>query len=165
MELTQRITELLTPSLNNKGYLLVRVLLSGADSGQTLQIMVEREDGKSMTVDDCESVSRLASTLLDVDDPIASRYLLEVTSPGIDRPLIKVQDFIRFKGNEIKLETTLPVDGRKRFKGLLKGLDETKTQVQMVFEGKDISIPLSSVNKAKLVLTDELVQQFLKKNK
>ena len=165
MELTQRITELLTPSLNNKGYLLVRVLISGADSGQTLQIMVEREDGKSMTVDDCESVSRLASTLLDVEDPISSRYLLEVTSPGIDRPLIRAQDFVRFKGNEIKLETTTPVDGRKRFKGLLKGLDETKTQVQMEFEGKDVLIPLSSVNKAKLVLTDELVQQFLKKNK
>ena len=105
--------------------------------------MVEREDGKSMTIDDCEAVSRLASTLLDVEDPIASHYLLEVTSPGIDRPLIKAQDFIRFKGNEIKLETSLPIEGRKRFKGLLKGLDEAKTQVLMVFEGKDILIPLS----------------------
>ena len=116
-----------------------------------------------MTADDCESLSRALSAILDVEDIIAGRYLLEVTSPGIDRPLVKLQDYDRFKGREAKIETLLPIDGRKRFKGLLKGVQGN--QVLIDFEGNEIAIDFSAISKAKLVLTDELVAQLLKANK
>lgn len=164
MDITTKIEQLLCPVLADKGYALVRVLFQGDNLNRTLQIMAEKLDGSDMQVADCESLSQTISALLDVEDIINHRYLLEVTSPGIDRPLIKPADYVRFAGREMKLETLSPIDGRKRFKGLLLGLDESGDNVNMNFEGKSLSIPLSIVGKAKLVLTDELITSLLKKS-
>lgn len=162
MDVIDKITHIIEPALSDMGYELVRLLFQGADTNKTLQIMAERLDRQDMTVEDCEKISRAVSALLDVEDPIAGRYMLEVTSPGIDRPLVKIEDYERFKNNEMKLETLLPIEGRKRFKGKLLGIDEAKENVRIHFEGNEINIPFSSISKAKLVLTDELVASFLK---
>ncbi len=163
MDLVEKITQLIEPVLKDRGFELVRVSYQGNDNNNTLQVMAEHKDGQNMTADDCESLSRALSAILDVEDIIAGRYLLEVTSPGIDRPLVKLQDYDRFKGREAKIETLLPIDGRKRFKGLLKGVQGN--QVLIDFEGNEIAIDFSAISKAKLVLTDELVAQLLKANK
>lgn len=163
MDLVEKITQLIEPVLQDRGFELVRVSYQGNDNNNTLQVMAEHKDGQNMTADDCESLSRALSAILDVEDIIAGRYLLEVTSPGIDRPLVKLQDYDRFKGREAKIETLLPIDGRKRFKGLLKGVQDN--QVLIDFEGNEIAIDFSAISKAKLVLTDELVAQLLKGNK
>lgn len=163
MDLVEKITQLIEPVLQDRGFELVRVSYQGNDNNNTLQVMAEHKDGQNMTADDCESLSRALSAILDVEDIIAGRYLLEVTSPGIDRPLVKLQDYNRFKGREAKIETLLPIDGRKRFKGLLKGVQGN--QVLIDFEGNEIAIDFSAISKAKLVLTDELVAQLLKGNK
>lgn len=163
MDLVEKITQLIEPVLQDRGFELVRVSYQGNDNNNTLQVMAEHKDGQNMTADDCESLSRALSAILDVEDIIAGRYLLEVTSPGIDRPLVKLQDYDRFKGREAKIETLLPIDGRKRFKGLLKGVQNN--QVLIDFEGNEIAIDFSAISKAKLVLTDELVAQLLKGNK
>ena len=163
MDITQKITKIIEPTLSDRGFELVRVLFQGADTNNTLQIMVERADHADMKADDCESLSRALSAVLDVEDVIASRYVLEVTSPGIDRPLVKLADYERFVGREAKIETMVPVDGRKRFKGKLLGVDGDKVQID--FEGQKQNIDFSIINKAKLVLTDELVAQLLKGKK
>ena len=137
------------------GYELVRVLLQGRQN-LTLQVMAERRDRQSMTVDDCAEISRSISAILDVEDPIAGAYTLEVSSPGIDRPLTRPQDFERFAGFEAKVETVQPVEGRKRFRGQVMGLDE-ESQVRLVVETGEIAIPLASIKSAKLVLTDALI--------
>src|SRR5690606_25713880 len=104
------------------GYDVVRVRFTG-DSGRTLQIMVERQDRRPMTVDDCADVSRQVSALLEVEDPVPGSYVLEVSSPGIDRPLVRLDDFSRFAGFEARLETGQPVAGRRRFRGRIKGIE------------------------------------------
>lgn len=114
-----------------------------------------------MGVDDCTEISRTASALLDVEDPIAGPYDLEVSSPGLDRPLTKLSDFERFAGHEAKCETLLPLDGRRRFRGVLQGVDKDNILLAMP-EGK-ARIPFSAIRTAKLVLTDELAAQALKK--
>lgn len=163
MNTEERIKQIIESSVNAEGFDLVRVLFSGAEKDNTLQIMVERLDGTNMTSDDCEKLSRSLSALLDVEDVIQSRYLLEITSPGIDRPLVKLADYDRFKGREAKIETLLPIDGRKRFKGELLGTDGEK--IILNFEGKEIKIDFEAITKAKLVLTDELLKQMLKGEK
>lgn len=155
MDLEDRISALVAPSLDAMGYELVRVLLQGRQN-QTLQVMAERRDRQQMTVDDCAEISRTISALLDVEDPIAEAYTLEVSSPGIDRPLTRPQDFERFAGFEAKVETVQPVEGRKRFRGQVMGLDE-ESQVRLVVETGEIAIPLASIKSAKLVLTDALI--------
>ncbi len=162
MDVISKITHIIEPTVQDMGYELVRVLFQGDDLNRTLQVMAERIDRQDMKVEDCEALSKAISALLDVEDPIERRYVLEVTSPGIDRPLIKAQDFVRFAGHEFKMETMSPINGRKRFKGQLLGLDAAQENVRMVFEGQELSVPLSLVGKAKLVLTDELVASFLK---
>ena len=163
MNTEERIKQIIESSVNAEGFDLVRVLFSGAEKDNTLQIMVARLDGTNMTSDDCEKLSRSLSALLDVEDVIQSRYLLEITSPGIDRPLVKLADYDRFKGREAKIETLLPIDGRKRFKGELLGTDGKK--IILNFEGKEIKIDFEAITKAKLVLTDELLKQMLKGEK
>lgn len=163
MDIVQKITQIIEPTLADMGFALVRVLYQGADTNNTLQIMIERSDFSAMQADDCEKVSKALSAILDVEDVIANRYLLEVTSPGIDRPLVKLADYERFAGREAKVETLIPVDGRKRFKGKLLGVDGN--QVVMDFEGQELKIEFDIISKAKLVLTDELVAQMLKGNK
>jgi ribosome maturation factor RimP len=150
-----KIEGLLAPTLEALGYSIVRVQLT---SGQraTLQIMAERRDGTAMSVDDCAEISRAASAVLDVEDPIPSAYQLEVSSPGIDRPLTRREDFTRFAGFEAKLETDRLLDGRRRFKGRLLGVDETGTI--RVRDGEiEYAVPFDAVAKAKLVLTDDLI--------
>jgi ribosome maturation factor RimP len=153
---TDRITAMIAPSLEAMGYRLVRVAFTGGRRA-TLQIMAERRDDAPMTVDDCAEISRNVSALLDVADPIESRYDLEVSSPGIDRPLVVREDYVRFAGYEAKIETARPVDGRKRFRGRLLGADESA--VRLVLEGEgEVAVPLGDILKAKLVLTAELLE-------
>jgi ribosome maturation factor RimP len=148
------IAELIEPTLNEMSFELVRVLVSGGQR-PTLQIMVERKDQTSMTVDHCAEVSRAVSALLDVADPIAGAYRLEVTSPGIDRPLVRRADYQRFAGLEARLETELPIDGRRRFRGRLVGL--AGDQVRLALPEGEQAIPFDAIKKAKLVLTDDLL--------
>ena len=155
MELERRIAEMIEPSLGGMGYELVRVLMQGRQK-PVLQIMAERKDGAPMTVEDCADISRQVSALLDVDDPISEAYSLEVSSPGIDRPLTRPKDFETYAGFEAKLETAEPIEGRKRFRGKLLGLDEHGC-VKLVMDGVEWAVPLTIVKGAKLVLTDELI--------
>ncbi|HIJ38276.1 MAG TPA: ribosome maturation factor RimP [Rhodospirillaceae bacterium] len=157
MELAERIAALVAPSLEALGYDLVRVLLQGRQN-LTLQIMAERRDLAPMTVDDCAGISRALSALLDVEDPIASGYTLEVSSPGIDRPLTRPGDYERFAGFDAKLETGRPLDGRKRFRGKVLGLAAGGDEVRLrLDDGEELLVPLADVKSAKLILTDELL--------
>jgi len=150
-----KIEGLLAPALEALGYGIVRVQFSGGRKA-TLQIMAERQDGVAMSVEDCATISRAASALLDVEDPIPGAYDLEVSSPGIDRPLTRRQDFARFAGFEAKLETDRMLEGRKRFRGRLLGLDDDG--VIRVRDGEtEYAVPFEAITKAKLVLTDELL--------
>jgi ribosome maturation factor RimP len=160
MDLQSRLEALIAPSLDAMGYELVRVQLQGKQR-MTLQIMAERKDGAMMTVDDCADISRSLSALLDVEDPITGAYTLEVSSPGIDRPLTRAKDFEQWAGFEAKLESSQAVDGRKRFRGKLLGLDAAGN-VRLVIETGEVSIPMADVRGAKLVLTDELIAQAMK---
>jgi ribosome maturation factor RimP len=155
MELERRIADMIEPSLQGMGYELVRVLMQGRQR-PVLQIMADRKDGKPMTVEDCADISRQVSALLDVEDPISEAYSLEVSSPGIDRPLTRPKDYENYAGFEAKLETAEPLEGRKRFRGRLLGLDEHGC-VKLVADGTEWAIPLTIVKGAKLVLTDELI--------
>ena len=150
----RQITELIEPTLNEMGFELVRVLVGGGQR-PTLQIMVERRDEAPITVAHCAEVSHAISALLDVADPIAGAYRLEVTSPGIDRPLVRPADYERFAGLEARLETDLPIDGRRRFRGRLTGL--SGDCVRLALPEGECAIPLAAIKKAKLVLSDELL--------
>lgn len=148
------IAPLIEPSLEAMGYRLVRVAFLGAGRA-TLQIMAERFDGAPMTVDDCGEISRSVSALLDVADPIAGAYMLEISSPGIDRPLTRPEDYDRFAGFEAKIELERPFDGRKRFRGRLLG--RADDHVRLRGETGEVHLPLADISKAKLVLTDDLL--------
>jgi len=154
MDLEARLTALIAPSLESMGYELVRVQFQGK-TRPTLQIMAERADGAGMTVDDCATISRSLSALLDVEDPIQGGYVLEVSSPGIDRPLTRPKDFQTWAGFEAKLEAIAGVDGRKRFRGRLLGLDGDEVRIEL--ETGEARVPMSDLKSAKLVLTDELI--------
>jgi ribosome maturation factor RimP len=155
MTLQERLEGLVAPTIDSMGYELVRVLLQGKQR-LVLQIMAERKDRKAMTVDDCADISRALSAVLDVDDPIAAAYTLEVSSPGIDRPLTRRDDYTRFSGFEAKIELSRPVNDRKRFRGRLLGLDDAG-QIRLADETGEQLLPFEDIQKAKLVLTDELI--------
>jgi ribosome maturation factor RimP len=150
-----KIEGLIGPSLEAMGYSIVRVAFSGGRTRPTLQIMAERTDNAGMTVEDCEAISHSVSALLDVADPIETAYQLEISSPGIDRPLTRRADYDRFAGFEAKIEMQRPVDGRRRFQGKLLGLEGDNTKLLM---GADtVLLPIDAIARAKLVLTDELI--------
>jgi len=151
---TNQIAGIIEPSLDAMGYRLVRVAVLGAGR-MTLQIMAERRDDAPMTVDDCAAISRSVSALLDVADPIASAYTLEVSSPGIDRPLVRPEDYDRFAGFEARIEVSRPISGRKRFRGRLLG--RSGDTVRLIAEAGEVEVPLSAIARAKLVLTDDLL--------
>jgi ribosome maturation factor RimP len=151
---TERIARIIAPSIEAMGYEVVRVQLGGSQRA-TLQVMVERVDGANMTVEDCVGVSRAVSALLDVEDPIPGSYTLEVSSPGIDRPLTRRKDFERFTGFEARLESRTLVDGRRRFRGLLRGLVGDEVRIETA-DGVAL-VPLREIERAKLVLNDELI--------
>jgi ribosome maturation factor RimP len=158
----RRIAELLRPTVEGMGFELVRVRLMGGKR-ITLQIMAERPDGR-MEVDDCADLSRALSAVLDVEDPIDREYSLEVSSPGIDRPLTRPVDFDRWKGWVAKLETDELIGGRKRFKGELLGVEGEDVLVRLE-DGSDARIPFEALSDAKLVLTDALIEATLKAQK
>ena len=145
---------MIEPTLKAMGYELVRVMSTGGRR-PTLQVMAERVDRAGMTVDDCAEISRAVSAILDVEDPIKEAYQLEVSSPGIDRPLIKPLDFERFAGFEARVETDRAIEGQRKFRGRLLGLEDEA--VRLALPDGERAIPLASIRKAKLVLTDELI--------
>ncbi len=155
MERARSLEEIVGPTIDGLGYELVRVVVTGRDR-PTLQVMAERKDRKAMRVEDCENLSRALSAKLDVEDPIASQYVLEVSSPGIDRPLVRPADFDRFAGYAAKVETRAPLDGRKRFSGRLLGLTDGNVRIETQ-EGT-AEVPLAEIARAKLLLTDELIK-------
>lgn len=155
----QQIERILQPSLDAMGYEIVRVLVMGKHT-PTLQIMAERKDGQTMTVEDCADISRQISAVLDVEDPISSAYTLEVSSPGIDRPLTRPKDFQRFAGYEARLETRQPIDGRRKFTGRLLGIEGEV--VKLKDQAGEVALPYALIQKARLVLNDELLAQAQK---
>jgi ribosome maturation factor RimP len=150
----RQITELIEPTVRDLGFEVVRILMTGGQR-PTVQVMAEPISRGPMGVEDCARISHAVSALLDVADPIAGTYRLEVTSPGIDRPLVRRADFERFAGFEARLETDLPIDGRRRFRGRLVGVVDDDICLRLP-EGER-RIPYGAVKKAKLVLTDDLI--------
>lgn len=164
-----RIAAIASPVLNGMGYRLVRVRVSGT-SGCTVQIMAERPDG-TMAIEDCEAASRALSPVFDVEDPIDREYRLEISSPGIDRPLVRCSDFTRAAGHEAKIEMTIGVgpEGRKRFRGIVLGVEgeAAKLRRKDAAEGEpaEVLLPIADMAEARLVLTDELVRESLRRGK
>ena len=162
-----RVAALAAPVLSPLGYRLVRVRISGT-SGCTVQIMAERPDG-TMSIQDCEAASRALSPVFDAEDPIDSEYRLEVSSPGIDRPLVRRSDFERHAGHDAKIDMALALDGRKRFRGILTGVEggAAKLRRKDAAEGEpaDVLLPIADMAEARLVLTDELIRESLRKGK
>jgi len=165
--LPARVAAIAEPVLEGLGYRLVRVRVSNAD-GCTVQIMAERPDG-TMLIEDCEAVSRALSPALDTSDPIDRAYRLEISSPGIDRPLVRLSDFDRYAGHLVKIETEVAVNGRKRFRGVLTGTEGETVHLRRDDAGEgedaDVVLPIGDMNEARLVLTDELVTQALRREK
>jgi ribosome maturation factor RimP len=154
--LVEKLEHIVRPSIEAMGYDLVRLMVAGGQR-KLLQVMAEPLDGRLMSLADCQRISSTLSAILDVEDPIAGAYSLEVSSPGIDRPLTRAKDYARFAGHEAKLETHEPVEGRRRFKGIIKGLADDKVIVAGD-DGGEVALPLALVAKAKLVLTDALIR-------
>jgi ribosome maturation factor RimP len=154
MDLSERIQGLIEPSVDDLGYDIVRVLIMGKDQ-VVVQIMAEHKDGQGMTADNCATISRVVSALLEVDDPIQGAYTLEVSSPGLDRPLVRLRDFERFQGLEAKIEINRPLDGRRRFRGQLLGVDGDT--VKILVDGVEVDLSHPDIHKAKLLMTDELI--------
>ncbi len=150
-----RIEGLITPTMEAMGYEMVCVRLQGQGGGRVLQIMAERQDEQGMTVEDCAAISRNISTVLDVEDPVKGAYNLEVSSPGLDRPLVRQKDFERFVGFEAKIETHELIEGRRHFRGRLMGL--SGDMVRIALDDGEWQVPLSGICSAKLVMNDELL--------
>lgn len=158
--LEEKLLALLEPMANDLGYEIVRIrILSG--SRQTLQIMAETFDGK-MSSNDCEKLSRSVSPILEAHDPISSEYNLEVSSPGIDRPLTRLKDFERWIGHRAKLELDRMVENQRRFSGEIVGIEENNIAMDLDGETETALIPFAWLNSAKLVLTDELIRESLR---
>jgi ribosome maturation factor RimP len=162
-----RVSAVAAPVLQGMGYRLVRIRISG-EAGCTVQIMAERPDG-SMQIEDCEAISRALSPVLDVADPIERAYRLEISSPGLDRPLVRKSDFDRYAGHLVRIEMAVPVGGRKRFRGQLAGTEGALAKLHRddAREGEeaDVLLPIEDMGEAKLVLTDELVTEALRREK
>ena len=165
--LDRRIAEIIEPVVVAMGFKLVRVRLLN-QNGLTLQIMAERNDG-TMTVEDCEELSMAISPVLDVEDPVDKAYHLEVSSPGIDRPMVRKSDFDRWQGHIVKCETSILVDNRKRFRGKIAAVDGDGFTIErdQVAYGEEprVTIPFSALAEAKLILTDDLIRDALKADK
>ncbi|AQX19170.1 ribosome maturation factor RimP [Bartonella sp. WD16.2] len=162
-----RVATLVSPLLQPLSYRLIRVKLSGLN-GLTLQIMAERTDG-TMTIEDCEIISRTISPFLDVQNVIERKYHLEISSPGIDRPLVRKSDFFKWQGHIVKIETSVVINGRQKFRGILTNITQNSftLNIDKASHGEitDVLIPFADVTNARLVLTDELIRDALKKDK
>ena len=165
--LEARVAAIVEPEIEDLGFQLVRIKISGVN-GMTLQIMAERPDG-TMNVAGCEEISRAISPILDIEDPIDRNYHLEISSPGIDRPLVRKSDFATWAGYIAKLETRQMINGRKRYKGQILSVDGDEITFRREAPAKDedpeFVIPVSEIKDAKLVLTDELIDQALERDK
>jgi ribosome maturation factor RimP len=159
MDVIDKITAIISPSLDAMGYEIVQLKLVDGKR-KTLSLMAERKDAKIMSFDDCTDISRTVSALMDVEDPITNAYNLEVCSPGVDRPLVKFSDYERHANYEIKLETLIPVAGRKRFKGTLIAAKDG--MIHLRAEEGEADIAFTNIKSAKLLMTDELMRSFLK---
>ena len=159
------MAEIITPVIEDMGFELVRVRLMGGET-KTLQIMADKASG-SIEVDDCAKISTAVSATLDVEDPLEEAYTLEVSSPGIDRPLTRLKDFDAWDGYEVKLETTEMIDGRRRFKGTVRGTEGNEVLIEMEINGTPTTIGLQFdwLSDAKLVLTDDLIRDVLRARK
>jgi len=155
------IAALAEPVIEDLGFRLVRVVLSGRDGG-TLQIMAERSDG-TLSIADCTKISRNLSPILDVADPISGNYRLEISSPGIDRPLVRRVDFENWAGQEVKIETNEMIDGRRRFRGILEGVEANEVRLQIDLKEEagliTIGLPFALLSQAKLLMSDKLLKQ------
>jgi ribosome maturation factor RimP len=162
-----RVSAVAAPVLHGMGYRLVRIKISG-EAGCTVQIMAERPDG-SMQIEDCEAISRALSPVLDIADPIDRAYRLEISSPGIDRPLVRRSDFERFVGHLVKVEMAVAHEGRKRFRGTISGVegDAVRLRRDDVKAGDEANVLLTmeDISEARLVLTDELVAESMRRGK
>ncbi|NDV98487.1 ribosome maturation factor RimP [Salipiger sp. PrR002] len=163
--LDKRLAEIVGPVIEDMGFELVRIRLMGGKTS-TLQIMAERPEG-GIEVDECADISTAVSAVLDVEDPIIDAYTLEVSSPGIDRPLTRLKDFETFEGYEVKLETSELIDGRKRWRGVLTGVEGSEVLLNIEEGGEEQTIGLQFdwLSDAKLVLTDELIRDMLRARK
>ena len=162
----RRLADILTPVIEGMGFELVRIRLMSGKT-KTLQIMAERPEG-GIEVDDCAEISTAVSALMDVEDPIEDNYTLEVSSPGIDRPLTRLKDFDTWQGYEARIETAELIDGRKRFKGVLAGIEGNEVLINLPDEtGEDVTLGLDFdwLSDAKLILTDELITEMLRQRK
>jgi ribosome maturation factor RimP len=153
--LEARIADAILPTLTHLGYELVRVQVSGKER-PTVQVMADRADGTLFRVEDCEAISHAIGAVLDVADPIKGEWDLEVSSAGIDRPLTRAKDWNRFAGHAATLELAVPMDGRKRFRGIALGADAEVARLRLD-DGTEHAFPRSNIRRAKLVLTDELI--------
>jgi ribosome maturation factor RimP len=156
--LENRLTQIIEPVISDMGYDLVLVKIIGEGGSRNVQIMAENRETKNLGIEDCTTISKAVSAVLDVEDPIEGAYRLEVSSPGIDRPLVRLEDFEKFTGFEAKLETSMPIDEsrQKRFRGVLKGLEGDHILIDT--DQGSAQIPFSALTKAKLVLTDALLK-------
>ena len=161
----RKLAEIVTPVIEDMGFELVRLRLMGGNT-KTLQIMAERPDG-GIEVDECADISNAVSALLDVEDPLIDSYVLEVGSPGIDRPLTRLKDFDTFEGYEAKLETAELIDGRKRFKGVLAGVEDDEVLINLEQGDETVTVGLQFdwLADAKLVMTDDLIREMLRQRK
>lgn len=161
----RKLAEIITPVIEDMGFELVRLRLMGGKT-HTLQIMAERPDG-GIEVDECAEISNAISAILDVEDPLVDSYVLEVGSPGIDRPLTRLKDFETFEGYDAKLETSELIDGRKRFKGVLAGIEGEDVLINIEDQGETVTVGLQFdwLADAKLVLTDDLIKEMLRQRK
>jgi ribosome maturation factor RimP len=161
----RRLASIIAPVVEGMGFELVRVRLMGGRT-KTLQIMAERPTG-GIEVDDCARISTAVSATLDVEDPLEEAYTLEVSSPGIDRPLTRLKDFETWEGYEAKIETSEMIDGRRRFKGVLQGVEDGEILIELDEQGGPVTIGLRFdwLSDAKLVLTDELIRDVLRARK
>ncbi len=164
-QIDRRLAEIITPVIEDMGFELVRVRFMGGKT-KTVQIMAERPDG-GIEVDDCARISTAVSAVLDVEDPIEDAYTLEVSSPGIDRPLTRLKDFATWEGYEARIETSEQIDGRKRFKGVLEGIEEDEVLIEIEVDGEmqTIGLKFDWLADAKLILTDELIREMLRQRK
>jgi ribosome maturation factor RimP len=155
LTLEAKLTAIVAPRLQTMGFELVRVVVLGRER-PTVQVMADRADGSLISVEDCEQISHYLSTVFDVEDPIPGAWNLEVSSAGIDRPLTRPKDWNRFAGHLARVETMFPVDGRKRFSGIVLGADDKSGKLRLD-DGTEAELPLRDIRRAKLVLTDALI--------
>ena len=153
--LEAKLAAIITPTLEDMGFELVRVAVTGKDR-PTVQVMADRADGAQISIDDCESISRRLSAVIDVEDPISSAWSLEVSSAGIDRPLTRVKDWNRYTGHLARAEMLIPVGGQKRFSGTVLGADAHNARLRLD-DGTEVDLPLADLRRARLVLTDALI--------